>query len=97
MKENQTKGRKALLAIAVAVGVVMTGCGERPRQVDRTVELHYINGEVETKVLRGNTYQQPKIHPGYTPYYSDGYNKFYGVVRFRVLQVDTLAQKGGLQ
>lgn len=94
MKEKETKGRKALLAIAVTVGVCLTAC-ERPRKVDRTVELHYVNGEVETRVLRGSTRHQPKIHPGYTPYYTDVYNKVYGVVRFRVLSVDTIAKKGG--
>lgn len=96
MKEKETKGRKALLAIAVAVAVCMSAC-EQPRKVDRTVELHYINGEVETKVLKGDTDYQPEIRKGYTPYYSDVYNEVYGVVRFQVLRVDTLEQKGGLQ
>lgn len=95
MKEKETKGRKALLAIAVAVAMTTTGCGERPREVNRTVELHFINGEVETRVMRGSTRCQPEIHAGYTPYYNDVYNRVYGVVRFRVLHVDTLAQKGG--
>ncbi|WP_289759329.1 hypothetical protein [uncultured Duncaniella sp.] len=97
MKEKETKGRKALLAIAVAVVVLATASckWERPREVRRVVELHYINGEVETKVLYGNTYHQPKIHAGYTPYYTDACNNVYGVVRFRVLRADTLAEKGG--
>lgn len=94
MKEKETKGRKALLAIAVAVAVCLTAC-ERPRTVDRTVELHFINGEVETRVLRGTTRYQPRIHAGYTPYYDDVSNQVWGVVRFRVLLVDTLAEKGG--
>lgn len=97
MKEKELKGRKALLAIALAVAVCASSCGERPREVNRTVELHYINGEVETRVLRGDIVYQPEIRNGYTPYYSDVYNEVYGVVRFRVLRVDTLAQKGGAQ
>lgn len=87
------KGWKALPAIAVAVAMCLTACEQR--QVDRTVELHYINGEVETRVLRGGADYQPEIRKGYTPYYWDGYNEVYGVVRFRVLRVDTLEQKGG--
>lgn len=95
MKEKETKGRKALLAIAVAVAVCLTAC-ERPRQVNRTVELHYINGDVETRALRGYTNYQPEIYTNYgTPNYDDGNNRIYGVVRFRVLRVDTLEQKGG--
>ena len=96
MKEKENKGRKALLAIAVAVAVCASSCNEGPRQVNRTVELHYINGEVETRVLRGYTNYQPGIYTNYgTPNYTDGNNHIYGVVRFRVLRVDTLAEKGG--
>lgn len=95
MKEKETKGRKALLAIALAVAVCLTAC-ERPLKVDRTVELHYINGEVETRVLRGYTNYHPKIYTNYGMInYNDGNNRIYGVVRFRVLRVDSLEQKGG--
>lgn len=94
MKGKETKGRKSLLAIAVAVGVCLTAC-EQPRKVDRTVELHYINGEVETRTFRGSTSRKPRLTEGYTPSYYDGYNRVRCVVRFRVLRVDTLAEKGG--
>lgn len=94
MKGKEIKGRKALLAIAVAVAVCLTAC-EQPRKVDRTVELHYINGEVETRTFRGLASWQPCLTDGYTPSYDDGYNCVRCVVRFRVLRVDTLEQKGG--
>lgn len=84
-----------LCAIAIAVSVVMiTSCRwEKPRDVRREIELHYINGEIEVKVLYGTTRHQPRIHAGYTPYYTDVCNDVYGVVRFRVLRVDTLLKK----
>lgn len=94
MKEKEIKGRKVLLAIAVAGAVCLTAC-ERPRKVDRTVELHYINGEVETRTFRGSTSGRPRLTEGVTPSYYDGYNRVRCVVRFRVLRVDTLAEKGG--
>lgn len=96
MKEKETKGCKALLAIAVAVAVCLTAC-EQPRKVDRTVELHYINGEVETRRFRGSASRQPRLAEGYIPFYDDGYNRVRCVVRFRVLRVDTLEQKGGAE
>lgn len=95
MKEKEIKGRKALLAIAVAVAVAMTGCGERPREVNRTVELHYVNGEVETRIFRGDAGREPYLTDARIPDYYDGYNRVRCVVRFRVLRVDTLEQKGG--
>lgn len=91
MKENPKKKPSIALAVALIAAVALTGC-EKPRPVNRMVELHYINGEVETKVLRGSTNIPPRIKGGYTPYYYDG-NSVYGVVRFRILQADTL--KGG--
>lgn len=90
MNGQKKKLRLALVAATVAAAA-LTGC-ERPRPVNRTVELHYINGEVETKVLNGRTNISPRIQGGYTPYYYDG-NYVYGVVRFRILRADTL--KGG--
>ena len=96
MKEKETKGRKALLAIAVAVAVCLTAC-EQPRKVDRTVELHFINGEVETRRFRGSSFQQPCLTEGNMPSYYDGYNHVRCVVRFRVLRVDTIAEKGGAE
>lgn len=97
MKGKENRGRKALLAIVVAVAVSASSCNERPRQVNRTVELHYINGEVETRTFRGSTSRQPRLTEGYTPSYYDGYNRVRCVVRFRVLSVDTIAKKGGLR
>lgn len=94
LRGAKRKGWKALPAIAVAVAMCLTACEQR--QVDRTVELHYINGEVETRTLRGYTNRQPVIYTNYgTPNYNDGNNRIYGVVRFQVLRVDTLAEKGG--
>ena len=98
MKEKENSGRKVLIAIAVAVAAIATkSCGiKEPHEVERTVELHYVNGEVETRVLRGSTLWPPTISTNYgEPYYKDGCNHVYGVVRFRVLHVDTLSQKGG--
>lgn len=63
---------------------------DKPQYVIRTVELHYINGEVETRKFHGTTYHEPTIEPGYTPYYYDVTNSVYGVVRFKVLKVDTI-------
>lgn len=82
-----------MLAIATTVAMFATACGEH-RQVDRTVELHYVNGEVETRTFQGSTSYRPRLTEDRIPSYYDGYNLVRCVVRFRVLRVDTLEQKG---
>lgn len=86
---NAIKSKKWVFAMLV-FSIMTSGCMEKPKEVIRTVELHYINGEIETRVLRGSTYHEPRIHAGYTPYYTDIHNDVYGVVRFQVLKVDTI-------
>lgn len=96
MKANN--GRKALIAIAAAVAMCATTSCEECREVDRVVELHYINGEVETRIFRGVISCRPRLTQDRIPSYYDGCNFVRCVVRFRVLRVDTVpsAEKGGL-
>lgn len=106
MKGNYRLDKEDMIFLAIITAIVMAGiiviitlsrCEKSPR-VKRVVELHYINGEIETRMLYGTTFHQPRIKPGYTPYYTDVENTIYGVIRFRVLQVDTIRvhiEKGG--
>lgn len=86
------KGLGIIFGIIFTAGVFISVFQslQRPQGVIRTVEIHYINGETEIRRLQGTSFRKPRIEPGYTPYYNDDSNCIYGVVRFKVIKVDTI-------